>query len=149
KLGPDHPDTFQTMYNLAISYATLGRHAEALELREEALALHTSRLGPEPPRTLMCMNNVALSYAALGRHADTLRLSEQALALQKARLGPGHPDPLWGTWGVAHNLVKLDRGAEAVSVIDDWVRHASAKPAAPRLLRCVMDLRLRHFEKAG
>ena len=37
-LGPDHPDTLRSMANLANSYTALGRHAEALRLREETLA---------------------------------------------------------------------------------------------------------------
>jgi serine/threonine protein kinase len=146
-LGPDHPDTFQTMYNLAISYAALGRHSDALELREETLALHKARLGPEHPRTLMSMNNVASSYAAVGRYADALKLYEETLALQKARLGPDHPDTLSSMSGVAQTLVKLNRGAEALPVIDECARRAMATTAAPRLLPCLMDLRLRHFEK--
>jgi serine/threonine protein kinase/tetratricopeptide (TPR) repeat protein len=149
KLGPDHPDTFQTMYNLAISYAALGRHDDALKLREESLALHQAKLGPEHPRTFMSMNSVAWSLAALGRHSDALKLCRQTLVLQKAKLGPGHRDTFWSMWGVAHNLVKLDRGAEAVPVIDEWLQHARGKIVAPRRLWCMMDLRLRHFEKAG
>jgi hypothetical protein len=52
-------------------------------------------------------------------------------------------------WGMVHNLVKLDRGGEALPVIDQCVRHAAGKVLRPRLLTDVMDLRLRHFEKAG
>jgi tetratricopeptide (TPR) repeat protein len=148
RLGPDHPDTFQTMYNLAISYAALGRHADALKLREETLALHQANLGPEHPRTLMSMNNVAWSYAALGRHADALQLYRKTLALQKAGLGPDHPETLWSMWGMADSLVKLNRAAEALPLIDEAVPYAAAG-TTPRLLRCLIDLRLRHCEKAG
>jgi tetratricopeptide (TPR) repeat protein len=147
KLGLDHPDTFQTMYNLAISLAALGRHADALQLRETSMALHLAKLGREHPRTLMSMVNVAWSYGALGRHADALKLYEETLTLQKARLGADHPDTLWSVWGVAHSLVKLDRGAEAVPLIDAWLQHGTAGTVSPPLLRCVIDLRLRHFEK--
>ena len=52
------------MNNLAISYAALGRQAEALKLREETLALQKAKLGPDHPDTLMSMNNLAISYAA-------------------------------------------------------------------------------------
>ena len=38
------------MHNLAISYAALGRHAEALKLCEETLALMKAKLGPDHPR---------------------------------------------------------------------------------------------------
>ena len=62
------------MNNLAVSYAALGRHAEALKLREETLALRKAKLGPDHPDTLTSMNNLAVSYAALGRHAEALKL---------------------------------------------------------------------------
>jgi serine/threonine protein kinase len=147
KLGRDHPDTFQTMYNLAISYAALGRHDEALELHEETLALHKARLGPEHPRTLMSMNHVAWSYTALGRHADALKLFEETLALQKAWLGAEHPDTLWSRWGMAHTLIQLGLGSEALPIIDECVCHAAGKALRPRLLRGMLELRLRYFEK--
>ena len=95
------------------------------------------------------MFSVANSYTALGRHADALKLYEETLALQKDRLGPDDRDTLWSMWGVAHSLVQLDRGAEALPVIDECVRRATSKIVAPRLRPRVMDLRLRHFEKTG
>jgi hypothetical protein len=49
---------------------------------------------------------------------------------------------------VAASLVKLDRGAEAVPVIDECVTRAAGKVVDPRMIPTVMDLRLRHFEKA-
>ena len=52
KLGPDHPDTLTSMNNLADSYDALGRHADALKLREETLALRKAKLGPDHPDTL-------------------------------------------------------------------------------------------------
>ena len=36
-LGPDHPDTLASTHDLANCYDRLGRHADALELREETL----------------------------------------------------------------------------------------------------------------
>ena len=38
------------MNNLADSYYALGRHAEALKLYEETLALQESQARPRPPR---------------------------------------------------------------------------------------------------
>ena len=55
------------MNNLAVSYAALGRHAEALKLHEETLALRKARLGPDHPDTLASMSNLAISYEDLGR----------------------------------------------------------------------------------
>jgi serine/threonine protein kinase/tetratricopeptide (TPR) repeat protein len=148
KLGPGHPDTLATMHNLATSYTELGRHADAIGLYQETLALRELKLGPDHPDTLATMNNLAYSYYALGRHADTLRLHEQALALLTAKLGPDHPDTLLGMGNVAQSLLNLGRGAEAVRLIDDCVRRSAGQAVHPRLLPGVMDMRLRHFEKA-
>ncbi len=46
--GPDHADTLGTMIDLANSYAALGRHGDAIELREQTLALAQAKLGSGP-----------------------------------------------------------------------------------------------------
>jgi tetratricopeptide (TPR) repeat protein len=149
KLGPDHPDTLRSMNGVACSYADFRRHGDAVKLYEEALALQKAKLGPDHPDTFQTMYNLAISYAALGRQADALKLREETLALHRARLGPDHPRTLMSMWGVADSLIALDRGAEAVPVIDECVRRATGQIVAARLLPRVLNLRLRHFEKAG
>ena len=94
KLGPDHPHTLASMCNLANSYDDLGRHADAVKLHEETLALMKAKLGPDHPDTLATMYNLAISYTALGRPADTLKVREEMLALMKAKHGLEHPDTL-------------------------------------------------------
>ena len=103
------------MSGLAASYDALGRHAEALELREQTLARQKAELGPDHPDTLVNMNRLAISYQALGRPAEALELHQEALARQKTKLGPDHPDTLTSRLGVASALVQLSRGAEAVA----------------------------------
>ena len=98
--------------------STLGRHADALKLREETLALRKAKLGPDHPDTLLSMNNLANSYAALGRHADALKLHEETLALRKAKLGPDHPDTLVSMHNLANELRRP--------------RPARRRPQAPR-----------------
>jgi hypothetical protein len=127
KLGPDHPHTLASMRNLAISYAALGRHADALKLREETLALYKAKLGPDHPDTLMSMNNLAVSYTALGRHADALKLHEETLALMKAKLGPEHPSTLISMENLATSYLLFLRLADAQKLL--------------------MMLHLRHFVK--
>src|SRR5438105_12662547 len=50
---------------------------------------------------------------------------------------------------LADSLVAVGRGDEAVPVIDDCVRRAAGRVVHPKLIPNVMDLRLRHFEKAN
>ena len=118
-LGPDHPDTLKSMTNLASSYDDLGRHAEALELNEETLALTKARLGPDHPHTLTSMHNLASSYDALGRNAEALKLREETLALRKARLGPNHPDSLRSMHSLALSYYALAKHAEALKLCEE------------------------------
>jgi tetratricopeptide (TPR) repeat protein len=148
ELGPDHPDTLRSMNSLATSYLALGQNAKALELWEKTLALQKAELGPDHPDTLTSMMGLAHSYYKLRRYAEALELSQEALALRKAKLGPDHPDTLLSMWGVAVSLVELHRGGEALPIIDECLQRATGKEVHPRLLPGVMDLRLRHFEKA-
>jgi hypothetical protein len=94
------------------------------------------------------MNNLAVSYCALGRHDEALTLHQETLAKRVAKLGANHPDTLVSEWGVATCLVRLGRGAEAVPLIDECVRRAAGREVDPELIPRVMDLRLRHFQKA-
>ena len=74
-----------SMNNLANTYRYLGRHAEALKLHQETLALRKAKLGPDHPDTLVSMNNLAASYYYLGRHAEALKLHEETLALHESQ----------------------------------------------------------------
>jgi hypothetical protein len=107
------------MNNLANSYAALGRHADALKLREETLALRKATLGPGHSDTLMAMNNLATSYAALGRHTDALKLCEEAVALLKAELGPDHPSTLKSMNNLASSYLAVGDAATALAILQE------------------------------
>jgi hypothetical protein len=148
RLGADHPDTLASMSNLALNYLALGRHGDSLRLNEETLALRKAKLGPDHLDTLASMNNLASDFAALGRHADALTLRGETLALYKAKLGPDHPLTLLSMGSLADSLLQLERGGEALPVIDECLKRAAGRVVDPRLVPNVVDLRLRHFQKA-
>jgi hypothetical protein len=92
------------------------------------------------------MYDLAISYTSLGRHAEALKLREETLAGRKTKLGRDHSDTLWSMYGMAESLVKLERGAEALPIIDGCVHRAAGKVIDPDLVPSVMDLRLRYFQ---
>jgi eukaryotic-like serine/threonine-protein kinase len=141
-LGPDHPDTLRSMHNLANSYATLGRHADALKLREETLALMKAKLGPDHPDTLKSMHNLASSYADFGRHTDALKLFEETLTLMKARLGPDHPNTLSSMHRVASSYEALGRHADALKLHEETLalQKAMLGPDHPDTLDSMTNL---------
>ena len=121
------------MNSLANSYFDLGRHADALKLAEETLALRKAKLGPDHPDTLGAMNNLANCYDALGRHADALKLHEETLTLMKAKLGPDHPLTLASMSNLAISYFALDRHADALKLHEETLAlRSQARPRSPR-----------------
>jgi eukaryotic-like serine/threonine-protein kinase len=117
--GPDHPDTLWCMQELAMNYAILGRHTEAISLYEETLATQRRVLGPDHPDTLRGMCNLAISYAALSRHAEAVKLLEETLATQKRVLGPDHPDTLKSMNNLTNSYAALNRPADALRLREE------------------------------
>jgi tetratricopeptide (TPR) repeat protein len=50
-LGPEHPDTANSLNNLAALYYKQGKLGEAMPLYQRALAIYEKSLGPEHPST--------------------------------------------------------------------------------------------------
>jgi tetratricopeptide (TPR) repeat protein len=136
KLGPDHPDTLESMYNLALSYAAAGQNERALKLHEETLALRKAKLGPDHPDTLMSRNNLAASYAAAGQNERALRLHEETLPMRKAKLGPDHPDTLLSMYNLALSYADAGRYERALELHEETLalQKAKLRPNDPAML---------------
>ena len=67
RLGRDHPDTLQTVQNLAIVYSSQGLYEEAEQLYGRALKGREERLGRDHPDTLRTVGNLAGIYSNQGR----------------------------------------------------------------------------------
>ncbi|KAH8696323.1 hypothetical protein BGW36DRAFT_380691 [Talaromyces proteolyticus] len=52
-LGPEHPDTLGSMWNLSFTLKDLGRYSEALSMLETCVRLQKQLLGPSHPHTIM------------------------------------------------------------------------------------------------
>ncbi len=94
RLGPDHPDTLQSLSGLAEAYGLAGKLDLAIPLYKEALKLKKAKLGPDHPETLQCMNNLALAYTYARKLDLAIPLHEETLKLRKAKLGPDHLNSL-------------------------------------------------------
>jgi tetratricopeptide (TPR) repeat protein len=98
--------------NLAATYSDLGRHQDALVMKEKTLEFRR-RVLPEnhPDICATCvlrlidvdvevtisalgdaMNNLAATYSALGRHQDALVMKEKTLEFRRRVLPENHPD---------------------------------------------------------
>jgi tetratricopeptide (TPR) repeat protein len=115
-----------SMNNLASSYADLGRHAEALKLREETLTLRKAKLGLDHPDTLGSMVNLGHSYAALGRPGDAVKLYEEALRIMKAKM-PDHRFMFNCMHNLASSYADLGRDAEALKLREETLALRKAR----------------------
>ena len=69
-----------------------GEYAQALALRESALAIYESARGPDHPHTAIALNNLATTFSILGQVDKALPLQQRALQITETALGPDHPD---------------------------------------------------------
>jgi serine/threonine protein kinase/tetratricopeptide (TPR) repeat protein len=89
-LGPDHPETLNSMRWLAGGYLDDGKLELAVPLFEETLALMKAKLGLEHPDTIHCMNGLGVCYRRSDRLDLALPLYEETLRLRKAVSGRDH-----------------------------------------------------------
>jgi tetratricopeptide (TPR) repeat protein len=91
-LGPEHPNTAQSLNNVAYLLHAQGDVAGARPLKERALAIYEKALGPEHPDTATSLNDLAGVLQAQGDYAGARPLYERALAIREKVLGPEHPN---------------------------------------------------------
>jgi tetratricopeptide (TPR) repeat protein len=137
KLGPDHPSTLESRFNLATAYHAAGRTAEAITLHEATLKLFESKLGPDHPETLQSRNNLALAYNDAGRTAEAITMYEETLKQRETKLGLDHPDTLTSRNNLATAYESAGRTAEAIELFEATLKLTEAKlgPDHPDTLR--------------
>jgi tetratricopeptide (TPR) repeat protein len=90
-LGPEHPDTAQSLNALALLLQVQGDFAAARPLHERALAIRENALGPEHRDTASTLNDLAILLEEQGDLAGARPLYERALSIYEKTVGPGHP----------------------------------------------------------
>jgi eukaryotic-like serine/threonine-protein kinase len=112
-LGPEHPDTLQSMTGLAVVLDREGHYAEAEKLSRGTLDIRRRVLGPEHPDTVKSMINLAATLSDEGHPAEAEKLDREALDIQRRVLGPEHPDTLTSMNNLAGILSDQGHPAEA------------------------------------
>jgi len=74
-LPEEHPETLQTIHDLAIAYFHLGEIQKATALLEEALDIHKRKFGESHPTTILMTTNLADIYQTLGQTAELKEVS--------------------------------------------------------------------------
>jgi tetratricopeptide (TPR) repeat protein len=112
-LGEEHPDTLQSMSELAHLRTVQGRLREAEELDRRILASRRRVSGLERPETLKAMTGLANVVSARGRPQEAETLNRQALEIARRTLGEEHLDTLMYQENLANALYEEGRPDEA------------------------------------
>ena len=104
----NHPDTLDTMHNLAGIYRLLKRHKKSLELHEKVYAQRCRDLGETHVDTLTTYSSVATDYGNVGDREKSLELLEKVYKLQCEHVGETHRSTLetLNNWGSTYNDAK-------------------------------------------
>jgi tetratricopeptide (TPR) repeat protein len=70
QLGPQHPDTANSLNNLAGLYRAQGKDEQAEPLLKRALAIREQQLGPEHPHTAIARKSYISLLRAMGREDE-------------------------------------------------------------------------------
>lgn len=112
-LGPDAPETMQSLGALGWLLQGGGDYREAEKLLRESLDGRRRALGPEHRDTLHSMFRLASVLSSEGKYAEAEKLFRQTLDGQLRVLGPDHNNTLETMDGLAGTLAEEGRIGEA------------------------------------
>ena len=147
-LGPNHPDIWSSLSNLALMHEKLGEHAQARALHERALAIVTSELGPQHPENGAVLNNLADNYRMTGDYEVAKHLLERALAIKERAYGPDHPSVANSLGNLALVLEAMGQWTEAQPMLKRVlaIKRAALGPEHPEVAICLNNLAENHRE---
>jgi eukaryotic-like serine/threonine-protein kinase len=87
-LGPDHPDTLKSMFNLANVLDEDSKYSEAEKLARETADVRSRVLGAQNHDTLAAMSRLAVITQDQGHYAEAEKLDRNVLDTTKRVFGP-------------------------------------------------------------
>eukprot|EP00798_Chlamydomonas_sp_ICE-L_P015437 gene15437-21524_t len=111
--GADHPDTIDSINNLAVCIQEQGRNQEAEPMHQQALEARKRVLGADHPDTIASINNLANCIRDQGRNQEAEPMFQQALEATKRVLGSDHPDTIISINNLAICINAQGRNQEA------------------------------------
>ena len=127
RLGTSEHNMLIAQSNLAVTYASLGRHERALQIKRDVYSGRLKLNGEASRETLLTANNYASSLANLGRFEETKSLLRKMIPVARRVLGESHDNVIRMKWNYALALYKdagatLDDLREATTTLEDTER---------------------------
>jgi tetratricopeptide (TPR) repeat protein len=143
----EHPDVADSMDAVGMCLISLGRHEEARETFEEALAMKQALLGPEDPLLSYSYDGIGQALLAAGRPAEAVAPLEKALHFEDiepealAESGFALARALWESGKERARALEVAEKAreryaqagqqELVQKVEAWLATARAESPAP------------------
>ena len=122
-LGPEDPDTLNSMSSLAGILYREGHNAEAEKLFRETLDIERGVRGPDNPDTLNSMSNLAEVLSREGHYAEAETLDRATLVIRRRVIGPEHPDTAASTYNLGCIAALRRQRDEALALVREAVDH--------------------------
>lgn len=131
--GPLHPRTLHARRNLIGILIQSGRPADAEPFARALFQAVLEKEGPQHPETLAAMNQLAWALRDQpGREGEAEPIAREMLRIRRELHPADHPLVLRDTTGLCRVLVRLDRSAEAVDLLEPLIVAARARGFQPR-----------------
>ncbi|KAL8697122.1 MAG: hypothetical protein Q9201_007299 [Fulgogasparrea decipioides] len=148
-LGKEHPDTLNSINNLALTYWKQGRWIGAEELQVGVTEKRKRVLSEEHPDTLNSINDLALTYWKQGRWIEAEELQVGVIEKRKRVLGEEHPNTLASINNLVLTYLEQGRWNEAeelqVGVVEKTKRVLAEEH--PDTLNSIHNLALTYLEQ--
>ncbi len=149
-LGEHHPETMQSVNNLAVLYNRTKRPELAEPLIEEDYEVSRKALGEEHPDILPTMTNLGKVYLAQGKYEDAVRILEKAATTSRKVMPPGFFGTGITLQAYGDALAAVGRNHDAEQALSDAyeIMLPAMGPDHPGVNRCVASL-VAVYEKDG
>ena len=151
RLGDSEDNILTVQGNLAVTYRSLGRHEEALQMKRDVYFGRLKLQGEEHEHTLAAANNYAVTLKELKRFEEAKSVLRKMIPVARRVLGESRDLMLRMRWVYAEALRRdagttLDGLHEAVTTLEDAGRIArrvlgGAHPIAVRIENELRDAR--------
>ena len=109
----EQPPELEAIYQRGLKLYEAGKHAEAIPIAEEYIAVAAAKFGEEHPHYATGLGYLALLYQLLDRPSDAEPLFKRAVSIKGKILGPDHTQVADALHDVAEFYRKQGRFSEA------------------------------------
>ena len=127
-LGKDHPELAKGLNNLAMSYQSQGRYADAESLFERSIAMIELAFGKEHPDVATSLLNLANVQKNQGRYTEAESIFKQSISIREKALGKDHPWAASSLYQLARMYWSIEKPKESLDLLQQAIGNIRTRP---------------------